>query len=98
MFSSRAALLSGTYSHQNGMLGLAQRGFEMDYEQHLVRLLNDNGYQTVLWGIQHEAGRYLDQGGAEQIGYQQEITTDKSFYSQEELVEWDYQNTKRTGQ
>lgn len=95
---SRAALLTGTYPHQNGMLGLAQRGFEMDYEQHLVRFLNDNGYQTVLCGIQHEAGWYLDQGGAEQIGYQQEITTDKSSYRQEELVEWDYQNAKRTCQ
>ena len=44
---SRAAMLSGTYPHQNGMLGLAQRGFSMGYEKHLVRFLNRNGYRTV---------------------------------------------------
>ena len=36
---SRAGLLTGTYPHQNGMLGLAQRGFHVDGSRHLARLL-----------------------------------------------------------
>lgn len=92
---SRAAMLSGTYPHQNGMLGLAQRGFSMDYDRHLVHFLNRNGYHTVLCGIQHEAGWYLDTGqGARAIGYQEEITGSNAGYRQEDLVEWDQENAR----
>ena len=53
---SRAALLTGTYPHCNGMLGLASRGFSLrDYDMHLVRWLSRHGYRTALSGIQHEA-------------------------------------------
>lgn len=92
---SRAAMLSGTYPHQNGMLGLAQRGFSMDYERHLVRYLNRNNYWTVLDGIQHEAGWYLDtKKGAEMIGYQEEISCPNAGYRQEDLTEWDKKNAE----
>ncbi|MFV0240785.1 MAG: sulfatase [Lacrimispora sphenoides] len=93
---SRAAMLTSTYPHQNGMLGLAQRGFTMDYSKHLVHYLNGNGYYTALCGIQHEAGWYLDRKlGAAEIGYQEELTTDNSGYSQEELVDWDKENASK---
>lgn len=46
---SRAGLLTGCYPHQNGMLGLAQRGFKIDEDKHLAQFLNKNGYHTVLW-------------------------------------------------
>jgi arylsulfatase A-like enzyme len=51
---SRAALLTGNYCHQNGMMGLAHRGFSL-YEprQHIVRTLHDAGYHTELIGEQH---------------------------------------------
>jgi N-sulfoglucosamine sulfohydrolase len=53
---SRSALLTGTAPHFCGMTGLAHRGFQLkDYSQHLVQLLNENGYETVLSGVQHEA-------------------------------------------
>jgi N-sulfoglucosamine sulfohydrolase len=51
---SRAALLTGTYCHNNGMMGLAHRGFSLfDYDQHVVRTLSDAGYHTELIGEQH---------------------------------------------
>jgi N-sulfoglucosamine sulfohydrolase len=51
---SRAALLTGTYCHNNGMMGLAHRGFALyDYNQHIARTLGDAGYHTQLIGEQH---------------------------------------------
>ncbi|MEA2125114.1 MAG: N-sulfoglucosamine sulfohydrolase [Solirubrobacteraceae bacterium] len=51
---SRAALLTGSYSHANGMLGLAHRGYRLaDYNQHLVHTLRDAGYWSALVGEQH---------------------------------------------
>lgn len=53
---SRAALLSGMYAHQVGMLGLVNRGWKMnDYSKHIVHTFKKNGYHTVLAGLQHVA-------------------------------------------
>ncbi|MBO2945598.1 sulfatase [Paenibacillus sp. F411] len=53
---SRAALLTGMAPHSNGMLGLTHRGFLLnDYKEHLVSFLEDQGYETALCGVQHEA-------------------------------------------
>lgn len=61
---SRAALLTGQFAHQNGMLGLAHRGFSLyDYKKHLLYALRGAGYQSVLAGLQHIAPK------PEQIGY-----------------------------
>src|ERR1700756_1159719 len=46
---SRAALLTGSYCHNNGMMGLAHRGFALhDPGQHIVRTLSEAGYHTEL--------------------------------------------------
>lgn len=51
---SRAVLLTGQYAHNNGMLGLAHRGFALyDYGHHLVHTLRTAGYHSVLIGEQH---------------------------------------------
>jgi len=56
--ASRACLLTGQYGHNNGMLGLAHRGWSLnDYHQHLVHPLHDAGYHSVLIGEQHIAKR-----------------------------------------
>lgn len=64
---SRAALLTGTCPHTNGMLGLAHRGFVLnDLSKHWVRTLKRAGYVTALSGVQHiRAGKTFWQD----IGY-----------------------------
>lgn len=53
---SRAALLTGEYPHQCGMLGLAHRGFRLyDYGKCLPHTLRRNGYVSYLLGMQHVA-------------------------------------------
>jgi N-sulfoglucosamine sulfohydrolase len=61
---SRSALLTGQYPHQNGMLGLAHRGFSLnDYRRHVLHTLRAAGYRSILAGIQHIAAK------PETIGY-----------------------------
>lgn len=92
---SRAALLTGTFPHQNGMLGLAQRGFSLyNPEKHLANFLKNNGYNTCLCGIQHEYGWYLDleKNGLHNLGYNEVLTTDSKSFKKEELHLWDRNN------
>jgi N-sulfoglucosamine sulfohydrolase len=51
---SRASLLTGLYCHNNGMLGLAHRGWALnDYRQHWIHALRRAGYRSTLIGEQH---------------------------------------------
>ncbi len=68
---SRASLLTGQYCHNNGMLGLAHRGWSLnDYGEHIVHPLRGVGYHSVLIGEQHISS---DPG---EIGYDQVIEVD----------------------
>ena len=70
---SRAALLTGEYSHTNGMLGLAHRGYRLvDYTHHLVHPLRGGGYWSALIGEQHVSGDPAD------IGYDSVVEIDSS--------------------
>ena len=90
---SRAGMLTGCYPHQNGMLGLAQRGFELDRDKHLVRFLKKHGFHTVLSGVQHEYAYYLDHGIAkEALGYDEDISYDHTRYEEADLIYWDMEN------
>ncbi len=92
---SRSGLLTGLYPHQNGMLGLAHRGFSLnDYSKHLCRFLERNGYVTALSGIQHEAGWYLQNTGSDVIGYHYNLTSDARLYPGESLHLWDDVNAQ----
>jgi arylsulfatase A-like enzyme len=69
---SRACLLTGQYGHNNGMLGLAHRGFSLnDYSQHIVHTLHDAGYWTALIGEQHISKR------PDVIGYDHVVKVEK---------------------
>lgn len=52
--ASRASLLTGMYPHNNGMIGLAHRGFMLkDLKTHINFTLKKQGYHSVLSGVQH---------------------------------------------
>ncbi len=89
---SRAAMLTGMSPHSCGMLGLAHRGFQIDnYKKHLVNFLNNNGYETVLCGIQHEAPE------TEIIGYSK-ILDEQDYHmgtQKSDWAEWDMANAER---
>ncbi|MCF7854867.1 MAG: sulfatase [Candidatus Pacebacteria bacterium] len=56
---SRACLLTGQSPHNNGMLGLAHRGFSLyNYDHHLLHTLKKHGYAAYLSGVQHIANMY----------------------------------------
>lgn len=70
---SRASLLTGLYCHNNGMLGLAHRGWKLnDYGQHWIHALRGAGYHSVLIGEQHIS---VDPGV---IGYDEIVPVDSS--------------------
>lgn len=82
---SRAALLTGQPPHQNGMYGLAHRGFFLkDYSMHLANYLKQFGYETVLFGMQHEC---RDPYG---IGYDRVFVDPRR--EAEDLTAWDLSN------
>jgi N-sulfoglucosamine sulfohydrolase len=65
---SRASLLTGQYPHNNGMVGLAHRGFALnDYRQHIIHTLREAGYTSALAGMQHIA--HPKDTAAQTIGY-----------------------------
>jgi N-sulfoglucosamine sulfohydrolase len=70
---SRASLLTGLYCHNNGMFGLAHRGWKLnDYEQHWVHTLRTAGYRSILIGEQHIS---LDPRA---IGYDEVVPVDQN--------------------
>lgn len=74
---SRAALLTGLYPHNNGMLGLAHRGFALnDYNRHLLHPLRQAGYHTAAVGVQHIARRSVKVGYDETLDTRTKSTVD----------------------
>ena len=63
---SRGSLMTGCYPHTHQLMGLVPRGWELDVETcpPLPQILRSAGYQTHLFGLQHE---HWD---ARQLGYE----------------------------
>ncbi len=53
---SRGSIVTGCYPHTNGLMGLVHRGWELDVDKcpPLPALLREQGYETHLFGFQHE--------------------------------------------
>jgi arylsulfatase A-like enzyme len=63
---SRASIVTGTYPHENGVMGLTHMGWELGADARtLPKLLADAGYSTHLLGFQHE----VPQDHPERLGY-----------------------------
>lgn len=89
---SRAGLLTGMMPHTCGMLGLAHRGFQLnDYNQHLTRYLKENGYETVLCGMQHEAPK------TEMLGYDLVLADYQDGNKIEDFVSADLSYAQKVG-
>ncbi len=68
---SRASLVTGQYPHNNGMLGLAHRGFRLfNPEHHIVYTLRRAGYYSAVVGQQHITD------SSSPIGYDEKLETD----------------------
>jgi len=66
---SRSSIMTGRYPHSNGMMGLAHRGWKYNEgEKDLPHLLTEMGYNTYLFGHQHEYN-YEDEAEMAKIGY-----------------------------
>ncbi len=53
---SRGSIITGRLPHNNGLMGLAHLGWELDDDiPTLPQLLAEHGYETYLFGLQHEA-------------------------------------------
>ncbi len=93
---SRAALLTGQYPHNNGLIGLAHRGFKLNNpKQHLANFLKSHGYHTVLSGVQHENGFWTKDLAAKELGYETVLTQAVQEKEGEGYSLWDQENCKK---
>ncbi len=60
---SRGSIQTSLYPHQNGLMGLANLGWNLpNFNKTLPIYLRENGYSTHLVGLQHETNRVEDLG------------------------------------
>lgn len=97
---SRACLLSGTWAHVNGMVGLAHRGSCMfDYGMTIPSVLSKAGYETALAGREHVVNKAVDAGEGRDprhaIGYSRVLPCETPSPAGAGLEEQDAANVSR---
>ena len=79
---SRASMTTGRYPHNHGLMGLVHRGWELYPDApRLPAVLAAAGYQTHLFGIQHEAPT------PEDLGYQSAHAESRALHTAERFTE-----------
>lgn len=69
---SRGSIYTGTYPHLNGLMGLVNRGWTLPKDSVTIqKLLRENGYEVLLFGLHHETVDPLD------MGYLKHLAPDK---------------------
>jgi len=64
---SRGSIITGQYPHVTGLMGLVNLGWQWPPENHtLAKRLGAAGYETFLFGLQHET----EEGQIERLGFQ----------------------------
>ena len=80
---SRASMMTGAHPHENGVMGLAHMGWELDADwMTLPKYLGDAGYSTHLLGFQHEVP-----DRPERLGYDTANTETKRALELVDVVE-----------
>lgn len=81
---SRGSLFTGRYPQSNGLVGLAHHGWEYRAGvRTLPQLLSESGWQTVLFGMQHETSYPA------KLGYDQhDVSNSYCEYVVEHATEW----------
>jgi arylsulfatase A-like enzyme len=60
---SRGSIMTSKYPHQNGLMGLVNRGWTLPLENKTIPMyFKENGYSTHLIGLQHESLKPSDLG------------------------------------
>lgn len=66
--ASRGAIVTGQYPHVNGLMGLCNLGWDMPPgSQTIGQILGAAGYETLLFGLQHEAKDPVARSGLQQM-------------------------------
>lgn len=92
---SRGSIMTGRYPHNNGLVGLAHLGWELNEgEKTLPMYLREAGYSTHLFGIQHETSK----DPTVRLGYDVvESRTTRARQVAGELAEWLGERAKAGG-
>jgi len=85
---SRGSIYTGTYPHMNGLMGLVNRGWSLPKDSVTVqKKLRENGYDVILFGLQHETVDPLDMGYSKHLAPDEPNKAEKVAVAFQEFIE-----------